>query len=67
MPYKVDFITRDREGNYEIVQVAWDHKDATTFEREERALKAAENELGIKGRIIDRETYLSDSTDTFSI
>jgi hypothetical protein len=56
--YEVDFITKDREGYYEIIQVVWDQSDPLTFEREERALKSAEKELGIKGRIIDWKIYL---------
>lgn len=38
-----------------MIQVVWDQSDPLTFEREERALKSAEKELGIKGRIIDWE------------
>lgn len=56
--YEVDFITKDKEGHYEMIQVVWDQTDSSTFEREERALKSAEKELGIKGRIIDWEDYL---------
>lgn len=56
--YEVDFITRDQEGHYEMIQVVWDHSDPATFEREERALKSAEKELGIKGRMIDWKIYL---------
>lgn len=56
--YEVDFITRDQEGQYEMIQVVWDQSDPETFEREERALKSAEKELGFKGRIIDWEAYL---------
>lgn len=36
----------------------FNQSDPITFEREERVLKAAEKELGIKGKIIDWETYL---------
>jgi len=57
--YEVDFITKDREGHYEAIQVVWDQSDPITFEREKRALQAAEKELGIKGRIIDWEEYLN--------
>lgn len=56
--YEVDFITKDIEGHYELIQVVWDKEDPATFEREERALKTAEQELGIKGKLIDREMYL---------
>lgn len=41
-----------------MIQVVWDQGDPLTFESEERALKSAEKELGIKGRIIDWEGYL---------
>lgn len=56
--YEVDFITKDQQGQYEILQVVWDQSDPLTFEIEERALKSAEKELGIKGRIIDCEEYI---------
>lgn len=56
--YEVDFVTRDQEGHYELIQVVWDQSDISTFEREERALKSAEKELGIKGKIINWEDYL---------
>jgi predicted AAA+ superfamily ATPase len=56
--YEIDFIAKDREGGYEILQVVWDQSDHAAFERENRALKAAEKELGIPGKIIDWDTYL---------
>lgn len=56
--YEVDFITKDQSGQFEMIQVVWDQSDSTTYERETRALKSAEIELGIKGRIIDWEKYL---------
>lgn len=56
--YEIDFITKDLEGHYEMIQVVWDKSDALTYQREERALKAAEVELGIKGKIIDWESYI---------
>lgn len=56
--YEVDFITRDQQGHYEIIQVVWDKNDAATLERETRALESAEKELGIKGTLIDWESYL---------
>lgn len=56
--YEVDFITRDLEGNYELIQVVWDQNDPQTFEREVRALEEAKKELGMPGRIIDYEEYL---------
>ncbi len=56
--YEVDFVTKDQKGHYEMIQVVWDKSDPLTFEREERALKSAEKELGIKGKMIDWEQYL---------
>jgi uncharacterized protein len=56
--YEIDFITKDLEGHFEMIQVVWDQSDPVTFKREERALKSAEKELGIKGKIVDFETYL---------
>lgn len=56
--YEVDFITKDQEGKYEMIQVVWDQSDPRTYEREERALKSAEKELGIKGTILDWGNYL---------
>jgi uncharacterized protein len=56
--YEVDFVTKDQEGHFDIIQVVWDQSNPLTIEREERALKSAEKELGIKGKIIDWETYL---------
>lgn len=56
--FEVDFITKDQEGHCEMIQVVWDQNDPATAEREERALKSAENELGIKGRILDWKGYL---------
>ena len=29
--YEVDFITKDQEGHYEIIQVVWDQKDPITL------------------------------------
>lgn len=56
--YEIDFITQDKQGNYEMIQVAWDASDPTTLEREERALRQAEKELGFKGKLVDYATYL---------
>ncbi len=55
--YEVDFITVDKSGEREILQVTWDMNDKDTAEREQRALEHAENELGIKGRIITSRDY----------
>lgn len=56
--YEIDFVTQDREGKHEIIQVAWETNDPRTLEREERALAAAKLELGLPGRILDLKTYL---------
>lgn len=57
--YEIDFITKDQNGKYEMIQVVWDQNDALTVEREQRALQAAEKELGFKGKIIDWKNYLN--------
>lgn len=57
--YEVDFVTRDSQGKLELIQVAWETDDPRTIEREERALRQAEKELGISGKIIDWNSYLS--------
>lgn len=56
--YEVDFITKDQEGRYEMIQVVWDQSDPITNEREKRALISAEKELSIQGKIVDCNTYL---------
>lgn len=55
--YEVDFVTVDKNGERELIQVTWDASDPKTFEREKRALDQAEQELGIKGRIITSRDY----------
>ncbi|MFC2049517.1 ATP-binding protein, partial [Chlamydiota bacterium] len=56
--YEVDFVTQDLQGNHEIIQVVWEASDPHTLEREERALRQAEQELGFPGRLIDWSSYL---------
>lgn len=56
--YEVDFVTQDREGRHELIQVVWDANDPLTMEREERALRQAESELGFPGIMIDAPSYL---------
>jgi predicted AAA+ superfamily ATPase len=58
--YEVDFFTIDLEGNKELIQVVWDVKDQETLKREERALKQAQEELDVPGRIITPESYVVD-------
>lgn len=55
--YEIDFVTVDKNGERELIQVTWDMSDAKTSEREQRALDAAEKELGIKGKIITGREY----------
>jgi len=56
--YEIDFITQDHQGKYEIIQVVWEVNDPLTLERETRALRQAEQELGFPGRLIDCKSYL---------
>jgi uncharacterized protein len=58
--YEIDFITQDKKGKHEILQVVWEANDPATLKREERALHQAQKELGCPGRIIDTESYLRD-------
>jgi uncharacterized protein len=55
--YEVDFITVDKLGLRELIQVTWEMIEPKTAEREQRALKHAEDALGIKGRIITAKEY----------
>lgn len=55
--YEIDFVTVDKNGDREMIQVTWDMNDPETAEREERALLQAQNELGIKGRILTSREY----------
>lgn len=57
--FEIDFVATSRAAKPEIIQAVWDASDAVTLEREERALREAEAELGIKGRIIDFVSYLA--------
>ncbi|MCE2983951.1 MAG: ATP-binding protein [Parachlamydia sp.] len=58
--YEIDFITKDQNGNYEMLQIVWDSNDTSTLEREERALISAQKELGFIGRMITWEDYLKE-------
>jgi len=57
--YEIDFVTQDRQGKYELIQVCWDGEDASTREREERALRLAEKELSIPGKLVEWSSYLN--------
>lgn len=56
--YEVDFVATSKGAEPKLIQVAWDLDDPDTRQREERALHEAEQELGIKGKIIDFSSYL---------
>lgn len=56
--YEVDFVVTSKNEKPKLLQVAWDINDPETLEREERALRDAESELGIPGELIDLQEYL---------
>jgi uncharacterized protein len=56
--FEIDFVAVDQDGSRELIQVTWDMSDAKTAEREQRALRQAEKELGIKGRVVTLRDYL---------
>lgn len=58
--YEVDFLTKDIHGQYELIQVVWEALLPETIQREERALRQAESELGFPGRLIDWKTYIKE-------
>lgn len=56
--YDCDFVTVDKDGTKELIQVCLDMSDPKTAEREYRALEEAEKELQIKGKIITLYDYM---------
>ncbi len=54
---EVDFFTKCPEGKLHLYQVTWDMSSSKVYERELRALKAAENELEISGMIITAKNF----------
>lgn len=58
--YEVDFLTKSPKGKMHLFQVVWDYSDKNTMQRETRALKEAEEELEIKGKIITPESFITD-------
>jgi len=56
--YEVDFLIKSPHGKKKLIQVCWDTTASKTLEREERALKAAQQELKIEGEIITLNSYL---------
>lgn len=63
--YEIDFVTVDKKGGRELIQVTWDMSDPKTAERKQRALNQAEQELGIKGRMITSRDYAVKQVQTF--
>jgi len=63
--YEVDFLVENLRGERKLFQVVWDVTDESTLEREVRALRAAEQELKIKGELITPEIYLKNYWNSF--
>lgn len=55
--YEVDFVVKNPRGKIMLYQSCFEASNKITWERENRALKGAEKELGIKGQIITPENY----------
>lgn len=55
--FEIDFVIENKNGSYELLQAVWNADDKETIEREYRALKSAQDELGIKGRIVTAQDY----------
>lgn len=56
--YEIDFLAKDKQNKFHLYQVVWDVSDPDTMHRETRALKAAEEELKIKGELITPRVFL---------
>lgn len=56
--YEVDFLARSISGQWRLIQVVWDRHQSETYEREKRALNAAEQELQMQGELITPESYI---------
>lgn len=55
---EVDFLSVDDHGRAELVQVCYDVSDPATLHREKESLAAAQQELGLSGRLVTPESYL---------
>ena len=55
--HEVDFVAQDWAGKIKLFQVSWDASHQETRDREERALRKAEHELGITGMLVTADTY----------
>lgn len=58
--YEVDFLVKSPQGRKKLFQVVWKSENKKMLAREERALDAGMEELGIEGDIITLESYLRD-------
>lgn len=56
--YEVDFLIQSPRGEKKLIQVAWDMESPKTADREQRALKAGMEELGVDGTIVTLDSYL---------
>jgi predicted AAA+ superfamily ATPase len=56
--YEVDFVVKNLDGSFELLQVVWDISDDEILKREKRALERAKEELGMDGRIVTPQDYL---------
>lgn len=65
--YEIDFVTIDKTGEKELIQVSWSMDDPKTAEREERGLVQAVQELGFGGRIITLAEYLRSGLSSISL
>lgn len=57
---EVDFCSQDRKGRWHLWQVCWNCEDVKTYTREMAALRAAEQELKITGKLITPHSYFSE-------
>lgn len=55
--YEIDFVARGPDGKCRLFQACYDVSSPKTLEREERALRQAQKELGIKGTLITPKNY----------
>ncbi|MDX2345377.1 MAG: ATP-binding protein [Legionella sp.] len=62
--YEIDFVSVDKDGSRELLQITVDLTDPKTAAREQRALEQAKKELGINGRIITMKDYLRSQRDS---
>lgn len=61
--HEVDFYARDPLGRVRLLQVCFDDSQPDTLKREVRALRDAEEELGVEGELITVRSYLNGLLD----